>query len=1375
MEKQEKILQEMKEYEKYRETLEKSVEIGVKKAKDFGFQLLQAGPVDFILPQEIKDEYNIKLKEDVKEAMKERDDIYNSNPSISGVDKFYNGIVESISNPLELGANIGLSMATGGASIPVQIASQIPLDVAQSVAETYRYEDRMPTTKELAFTVGTSIAPDMLSIGFSKFLRNSRVSMNSSVAGGDINIDVKQKIADFEEVGKYAGAKAEQIFTDYPQNRNSIDPYRTKIIPAVEPQLKVMSEALGKNLEDVKLSIDSRIVAEASQKPTVLQRTITSDKIVVDELNSLKNDLKSSKIKVEGTKSIKGNDYQQISRIYNNKSGFLDEFSTAVMPTVQDFSKRYEAELMRGEKSPKLNVGYGQVETAIKNLNANYETQKMKIKNEYTQILGQKPVDFIKEIGIDEKNISQNWIQGNPMGNFENANHRNFLQSAFDDSVELDQMRMKVDLENVSDFENFTNSYKNILNDEMDGISNYYFNTLNTIKNAEGTDKKLLLDLLKKDDSQYFDLINNLENIDKFTNDEFADIFGASKKKTEKLLNELKENGMLESLMDSYTTNKPVRFDSVEHAKKSFYDKVTANRKKLAVESIKINQVLKKNEMLGFGNQFFENKPSLKGEYKIKSGMESAYNDLVDKYFDLGMKDIEGMDRGQVVYEFFKDLGDTRQSAQFKGEYKTIGELRKYFEDSNSMTSFFSEQTDFLKSNAEMVRDIYDKNSVDIARFLSYDAVSPFAIKNKVNFKLKGKIAEILPKVMNTGEGKAVNQIKEKITTMIDNTMNLNPAGTFQKGFDTTMGVVRRGILGWSGMSELTGQNYFFAMSKSMKYGGFEVLKNEASYQFARAYNRVKGQVGPNPWGKYQIAQAVKDYDFNYIAGDRTIINKYDNLSMGIQGASSNQWLKFGEGFSTRILHNMKENFNGLENELKDLLRINGITENNYQSFREFSKNHIDSNDLIVNVGKLADNLTDTNSNALRNVYYQLSDYVGRAEGNGILQKQNKDNFMKMYTLFRSFSRQMNEDVVRRVLTYTNAEGIQKSRLSSSYFKPASKGGYGYDKVARDSAMFAVGTGLAIAGAQTYEYSKEIIYSARKFSSKMALIGTKTSALLNEIPEESQNYLLTLVNKTGVNPWEELKASDMSTSVYKAIMKVYEGFTNEEKKTLGTNVEEGSQAIFELLMTYVVSSKALNWGKAIHSEFTGEDKNPYDLTKAELKEFEHKKRMLDNKRGIFISNSIADTIEEKTNTYDTIDDKGKELFNTLADNLKIPDSEKDRYKSEFAMAYATTKTKDELANALDDTYGISSKEAKEIIEGVKIEMDYQDKYFAMLNYFSEDKISRDQFDKIFTGVKKEDMLKQSRKYIKNVDFNKFRKFYNNKENVEDAMFYQKTK
>ena len=1014
-------------------------------------------------------------------------------------------------------------------------------------------------------------------------------------------------------------------------------------------------------------------------------------------------------------------------QIATEQTNFLNRIADNTKATVLDYSSRYEQQLKKGVEKPKVIMNYDQIETAINNQFLQYQANADYVSNEYVQLLGDTPKNIINKYGKDGTDIATRWLYEDFSGMDEAVGFENIYQ----DSIKIDELRTDINLDDFRAKESFIKKHGAIFDE--DGEIKYDKSLLQEMKNATEKDRNIILGLVRESE-EWGELLNKAKT---------GEIKGFKRAK------------WLDKELDYYQTS---------------YD----TRKRKARESVKLNQVVNKQKVLGQYDSYFTEKIDANNYDKVRvadSMKQAFYDDIVPFYQDGYFKMPEDGDYEKAFANFIFELKKTRRSARWEVGHRTMGSLREYFED-GKMLDFWTAQPQFLNSNADMINDIFDRQASDIARFKTFGSVSPFAIKNKVNHTLHETYTKLLNKGtgLNVGETKIVNKIQKRIETALENEF----LGGFSK--DETFGnlaskglrqVVRQKILAFSGIAEPL-QNIAMSYVRGQAYGGFATYKPSAKYRVAKI---AKSLGAKDVAGfEYNIAQmrartdasSASQIDTSTFTGK---MKKVDSVTMYFQRLSTNQQLWLGEAQATKILDNLPLQYDLLENEMKRVFSNNGIDASNYDVARQYISKHIADNGLTVNPRILSDlaDSGDEMAEALRTSYYHLSNEIGDTQTRSKFQTRANNELSEWYGMFKQFSKSVNKNTWMRLSHYVSADGMAKPRFSPRYFQEM-----GMKGAVKDLGLFSVGSALALAGGASWTLLNQFTKTDRTLNQRYALMQTNGEGIFNSLKELDVNELLTIA---GANPFE-LMQGDSYKIIAREYTKVYDTFTDEEKKLLGTNWEEGMLEMFKLSANILA-------GDLIYKNLTSlskddiEDLDPkiFGLSNEQRLQYEslvrnyaysdYQKRVAElqdaNKREL-------DYLEGSLDSYNALPKEQTEVFERALSKTQLSEKLKDELRTEFPVIVGNTTGYYKIADKVEEEMDIPIREAVQEMEqenGFKSMNNAQKRYYKkILEYkgLEDTDENRDIFYRNFSNIKRSQLAEKLRE-VYNIDRGTFIKKY----------------
>lgn len=1455
--------------------------LGVNKGVDWtmsGVKLLLSGILpegdERTLPKPI---YNIKeginsqldnwinqSKEEVSKLRKEREIFYLENDKdINFVTKMASGAVESLTNPVEVAAQVGLGAITKPLSLLTRFGVEALYDVSQAEVEAKRYEDRDITLQEAGEVAGTSLLANTIFLGLGNAVadyRNSKSALVESLQqSGDETVNVRQQINDFDNIGKDVKSKDQQMFTDYNTNVKldiQSDPYKytTGKNTSYKGFYEKLDEVVGVygadsnfdienpstfygNYQYNQSSYDWSYTGKGLDTPnTVLGRQVKFFKDG-DEL------IKSNPVFVEVMRDYGYNpnrsEVQNISSIAKKENPILENFAENVKPTIDDYVTRWETKKSKFDARGGKTVTGGsrfrppvidktQIDSALNKIDADFNIQRIYVQNEYlnkANVNGKFKSfnDVVKVVGADSVEISRQIID-NGIEGAKNLDKMygtgDFFESSLRDSILLDELDMKVSLYDISDFENFSKKYGYAFDEDMN--IKYDGSALEALskKNTTPDEADIIDRALQSNPDQYVSFIINskevLDNMNESTEffKPYEDFFGVSARKLKSLIKNNKE--FIEKAYNNLTSDVP-KIDgmSLKDWKEKIVENIALKKKNNAIQTIQISNNINKQNMLGDFDKYYNTKINKEnvGIVELKPDMEKAFNDNIKPYFDNGiMKKVEGEPIHRTFARFVSDLKKTRRSAKWIGEYKTVGELREYFVDGKFgqfFTTGYNER--FLKPAGINIRDIVDYQSNKVARFTQFGSTSPYVLKNRFEYDITRAVSEMYGKELSSAQLDVVNKaIKPRARNMIENTQlgkvsELDTVGSvLSRG---TRSVVRNWLMPFTGAAEIVVQTYPMSFMRAQKFGGVGVYVQTPIFQFKRAIRKLKSDSNIS---KYTLGQLKKRVDLEKYNADSSLAKgwgMWNDIAFKAQQVSDATLKYFGEAQTTNILYNMGD-YNSLDNELRDVLRMNGIDESNFEVFRDFTKNHIDKNDLYVNVDELSvvsNKLDDTISTqtdidmaqALRSVYYQVSDYIGNINYNSKMYNKTQNEFNEWYNMFRTFSRNLNMDTLHRMFNYTNYDGVAKNRISRDYIAPKNPNDYVQTSIGvipkqmyKDSGLLFTYMIAGTVAGYGYTLAKDIIYSDKTLDQRLSIAQVKLEDLYNQVSTMdtgSQVKLLQgFVETNGLNPLDLLSGSNVAESLSKRAKKIWNTLTDEEKAAFGENETEGYNEFFKFSMELVLGKSIVNNATAINKYISEGDIGSlpdkiYGFDKEQMDRFEYfvRKRNLDNKSwSDFVEGkrkevkADIDFMENKTDSYDNLPKEAKDMAEIIYNNNKESFDDKTSFKSEFPIIWSDAVNTDRPIDAISDYYiqskginvyedikdSIKEEEPKPKTKSMnKTQKEYLKKIAFFLGKKQISKSDIELYEREFVNgnIKNGEDLKKKLKDIYNIDYDKF--------------------
>ena len=972
-------------------------------------------------------------------------------------------------------------------------------------------------------------------------------------------------------------------------------------------------------------------------------------------------------------------------------------------------------------------VGFGQVEEAVKNENNRFIINSDFAENEMINQLGITPSQYIDSIdGLDYAK-TKDWINGKTSMTIENgysAEEVKFWTSRVDDADLINGMGGKLHTYDISDAEGFKGRYTELYESNSDDIS-IIRGDGKTNKEAVAhiggktpdADKRIAGQMLLGDEEG---VIRFNQLIDEATNSpaQFKSKYGVEAEQFVKsgkdiLTKYAPDEGAYLRLNQSMNKQK-FMVEYYDHYKGEFGGDI---------EKVNLDDIIEEGQL-----------PELMG--KINPTFEKGY-------FGEAMKNATDEEKAKKFYEFISGMADTRDNTRYTGRHRTFSSLKEITGDvttdadtkgQNLLNIFTDAQPQFLKNNSELVQDMFTKQSGDIARIMTYGSPSPHRVSNQYKFKIKKIMTDKMGKTINDAENEGLQKVNEIVEGMLTNTQT-GKKTTKKIGIAGISSVLRhtvgRGIMNLTGAAELGVSNYSNVLARAMHYnGGSKAVSGAIKHDILKPLKNL-GMGKDMANAKYHIAQTIKNTDLskhNVLTREigesksgflfRKANKKYDDISYSIQKYSDKQAKKFGEGFTVQTFDNMANTYGTLDDNLKAHFKNFGIGEHNYDEFAKHVKGHIAENDSYVDIDKLM-NSRGANMSAMGDIdmddalvqsYYSLSNNIGNPIANSVLNANVKSEFDEWASMFRRYSRAMNADGAKKMLYYSDAKGVQRNR-----YMGARKQDIG--ALTSDTGTgIAVATALAVGGAG-YTLGRDLIYSNRKIDERLAIVQVKAEEIyeglkFDELSVEEAGELVGVFAKyaaQGVNPFDldQLSSESALIGIAGRLKKTYDTFTDEEKITYGTNVEEGF-AEFAYLVTSSLLSNAVSKNVKAYTDIK-DPRKVYNFTKDQNIAFASIVRTTTKAEFNSITNktrkesrATADYLEENNRSYNELPNTKKKDFEKIMDSMNVPNTDRKEFETEFALHFTNIDNED-IPETMRKVYGLNYEEYTEYVKANPIE------------------------------------------------------------------------
>lgn len=808
-------------------------------------------------------------------------------------------------------------------------------------------------------------------------------------------------------------------------------------------------------------------------------------------------------------------------------------------------------------------------------------------------------------------------------------------------------------------------------------------------------------------------------------------------KKIKFLDSELEEFGIgdVSSSVDGINP-KTGEFD-LSRFRKDVAQTVASKKKELAEQSIKLNQIMNKQKTIGSFQRYYDDSIYSTNFDAVKlTNKEEFIKDIVPFYKDGVLSLPEGVvlrdgdisdevlnKLGTHFAEFVSEFKMTRNYHRKLGSYKTIGDLRsKYFNgDKDKIAKFFLNYRngDYIKTNAEMIRDIFDFNTSRISRQIVFGSPSIHSIKNKFSrlesyamYKYGEQYSGIMGEMYKGAKTRALNAFYG----------SEGRAGA-REGWMAVIDGVRKALtikyLPGSGFGEMVLQNKSIGISRAMKFdmGVGLKLKTYENEKMIKHFSKVT----TTPTSKYTSAQLRKAVDTDGFVKKRKqggFIGKlghgfdtYLDFALTGQKVSDVSLRKQGDIISTVILDTLPDNYSKVGNELKSVIRMHGIDESNYVKFKDFTKKHIADNGMTVDVSTLVKKIEiggDAEdilfSDALRRTHYQMADFIGNIKHSSQYQSVQADVITDLSQLFRGFSKSMNRDTLRQYLMTVNADGVSVYRATEFYrdFTKA-KGLVDKSKVVYEGgktvALLSAGALALGIGGLGRDTAEDFVRGDKTLVQSLAKVKVDLENLA------SVEGVTKLALKPAYDLASLLDGSDMITKEGREALKVVNTYTDEELSIYGRNWEEGNKVLGKYLTEHLFGRAVYNMYTRTHKDsvmdikkiygYTKEDQDKYEATvrrfDKNITEWWNKSREKDEFKQEYIE-EVKTLIDEEIDAresrvqyfendkalFENLPNDKKEVINKIIENNNIEDVEDFKVESAYLVKNLDKDVSDEM-------------------------------------------------------------------------------------------------
>lgn len=1226
------------------------------------------------LTKEEQEDYE-RRRNEILEIERQTDDLYSQNKdTLYGVGWLTGELAEALANPYEMVTNIGIGVATGGSSIGVKLISNILADAYVNRTQTKTIYDREPTLPEYAIGGAMSVLPDVAGYYIGK-----KMSFNSGVREvGDSNVNVRAIKESIDDEGLYDGATKLAY-----QTQNNIN-YGADIADT----LNINNP---KYIDDGVPTFLQRREKTYYEKPQFVQMTdVYGNKHNTEEVVSF---FDSHQTKDYLDYVVKNN----IDEI-NAYSDFLD--------------KRGDRVTLQG------------VRDTIKGQYVNYDRQRVLVADEYVNILGKKPQEYLDEVGYDNKNLAQIYATGF-VDDILDPKEKKFWQGIIGDRDILSAEGKTFRIDDLPDPQSF-----------IDRNRDFIYDNGNIRENLDG-DKFV--------DSDDFDIIARLNGYDP----------------TE--------------LYISYLKGDECKTINLKDIKKISRTEFVTNKKEMLADAYDIfDTSIKKGYIKDFVGA------------KLKADKEVLFDEIYEPMFSDGVFKGEfktKQDKIDFIYNLYNKMQRSTSANYGTDSYIPFAEIADMFSDVESFNKFFfRENGKYIKNNSQLVRDILEEQTKEISMLETFGTTSASRIRNRVNSSFNNKnIQKMLGKdVLSEANVKAVKQVKDEIDVVLENAFFKRPVsemGAIFKGQEVVRNTISRGVMWMAGAPEAM-TNPALAAMRALKYG--ESASSAFSYGTCRAFKRMAGATPTDlPNKKYAFAKMAqkqrlyKNESAFSLAGG---VERFDRF-----GAKVNEWSDvnisgYGDVYATSIIHNLKDDINIIDPEVKRVLRTAGITESNYGEFVKYAKDHINRNGDYINSAELLELSGDEMADSLRTIFNTISDDIGNVKSNSIFRTQAQDELSKWLGMFRSFARFASADILNDMAYYTTKEGLKKSRLSIGGLKSVIQ-----PKTVWNTAQVAA---LMYVGGKGAQFVKDVVYGDRDFSERWALAKTRFFNIPEGVREEGLSWLVYDFIKVGQ------EQTGLDIDMLKAQAPIISTISRIEKSWKDANkdyqLDKDDLISFGLLLSReIITKRGTDFIKATydtHTEKWDESKRIYDFspeqnqryfqavfqTRVTIGEIKDAMEILDKKSNV--AQAEADYLEDKTDSFDKLPEKAKSYFNNVMETANISKFEADAHKAGFALIWNQSTLETDkgkkmmlLDASLREEVGVTTQDVDNYMENKLSNFDNlsdkkKDYYQKLMRYMGKEDTIENQieFYERLGNAKAKDVEAILKQYY-NVDINQFYK------------------
>jgi len=909
----------------------------------------------------------------------------------------------------------------------------------------------------------------------------------------------------------------------------------------------------------------------------------------------------------------------------------------------------------------------------LKNSFVNFDKQRVLVADEYSNILKQKPQDYLNKVGYDNKDLANIYVKNNTD---DLVDDKAFWDSVIKDREILSGDKVTFTLDDLTDPQHFIETNKKYIN--SDGKIKEDLSTDDWMNLRELNDFEVIMETNNLSIEKLNDILDNVEPIITIEDAMFNNATSNIDDLTELALQEVEKS--------------KIRYND---ATKDIISKITKTTNEYTNDIHMLNRLdfcLHKEKLYeDLGKLYKTRFKKRRGSGEIIELNEGVTDADINKFFENNNFSSSSDDNKTRLFYFLGDLQRTTNNAYGTPEYIPFYRLAdKYFKSPEDMVNFLSGLNDgeYLKNNSVLLRDIFEGQTKDISMLDNFGTTSTVRIKNKSKKYLDPSYIESIDKEIVSNERmKAIRAIHGDFIKMVDNGLGsssntsvnlaIRASGLLRKGLS-------RGVMWASGINEFA-TNPALAAIRASRYGHNPL--GALSYGGARFFKRVAKSTPSNlPNQKYVIGKLEHNLKIRNSSNPMGI-EALDNSILGykIQQMSDINLNSYGEIFATSMIDKLPESLTDVNPELARILSINGVNSKNYTAFREFSISHIRDNENYIDSKQLLD-INSPESRQLRGVFNYISDDIGNIKSNSIFHTQAQNEVSKWLLMYRSFARAMSMDTLNGALYYTTKEGIRKSRFSQG----------GLQSTIQQVPNALTTIALIYATGKAGSMIKDLTYGDRDMAERLALAETEITNLTNKYNEEEFSDFMLYVGSDILNEVQETTGLDLGmleseAPILSSGRKVYNWYNSESdnktkeaiklfaKELISKRIVETGQSLYD---TY-----SMNWDKSkkIWGYSTEENQEYYSKVfdwrnKLSKREINDTIDIMRNKATSY--KSRADYLDDNNDSYDSLPDKVKRYLNTAINVSGKRNIDIEATKRGYAVAYSDSKFQG--VNAIND-------------------------------------------------------------------------------------------